>query len=173
LKLAGDLIIKALIYITVIALAIFLIPGATIAGDTMVGQDAAKSGTYQGLSGGSARPVLSLLDMSRFHMSQSYTLSYGSIGGQGQMIGMYMNQIDYEFAKPLHVSFGIAYVHQPQGLFGNRSSAYVGNQLLPSFRVDWRPSKNFRFVLNYQSVSPYQLNYDSPFGRYESIFDDR
>ena len=105
-------------------------------------------------------------------MTQSYSLSYVSGAGQGRMIGMYINQIDYEFAKPLRVSFAIAYLHQPQGLWG-ASTQIGGNKLLPSFRVDWRPSRNFRFILNYETRSQYQSYYNSPFGRYESIFDDR
>jgi hypothetical protein len=105
-------------------------------------------------------------------MTQSYSLSYVSGAGQGRMIGMYINQIDYEFAKPLRVSFAIAYLHQPQGLWG-AGTQIGGNKLLPSFRVDWRPSRNFRFILNYETRSPYQSYYNSPFGRYESIFDDR
>ena len=105
-------------------------------------------------------------------MTQSYSLSYASGVGQGKMIGMYINQIDYEFAKPLRVSFAIAYLHQPQGLWGARTQI-SGNKLLPSFRLDWQPSRNFRFILNYETRSPYQLYSNSPFGRYESIFEDR
>ena len=77
-------------------------------------------------------------------MTQSYSLSYMSGAGQGRMIGMYINQIDYEFAKPLRVSFAIAYLHQPQGLWGARTQI-SGNKLLPSFRLDWQPSRNLPF----------------------------
>jgi hypothetical protein len=145
------------------------------AADTIVKQVAtgtASPTSSTALSSGKPRPVFSLLDPSRLHMTQSYSLSYMSGAGQGKMIGMYINQIDYEFAKPLRVSFAIAYIHQPQGLWGARTQI-SGNKLLPSFRLDWQPSRNFRFILNYETRSPYQLNYGSPFGRYESIFEDR
>ncbi len=139
----------------------------------MVSQNAGSSANASTLSPGSPRPVFSLFDVSRLHMSQSYSLSYFSGGRQGQMIGMYINQIDYEFAKPLHVSFSIAYLHQPQGMFGAQTQSSIGNRLLPGVRLDWRPSKYFRFVMSYQTVSPYEYYYGSPYGRFDSVFDDR
>ena len=142
------------------------------AADTLVKQGTTSSTGSAALSSARPRPIFSLLDPSRLHMTQSYSLSYASGVGQGKMIGMYINQIDYEFAKPLRVSFAIAYLHQPQGLWGARTQI-SGNKLLPSFRLDWQPSRNFRFILNYETRSPYQLYSNSPFGRYESIFEDR
>jgi hypothetical protein len=170
--------IKTSSYILSVAIAVLLLCGAAVAADTFVKQNSAATGGTSGLANASSRPALSLLDLSRFHMSQSYTLSYTSGSGQGQMIGMYINQIDYEFAKPLRMSFAIAYLHQPQGLVGARTQA-SGNKLLPSFRLQWEPSKNFSFILNYETRSPYQQYYNSPmyyeqsFRRTNSIFDNR
>jgi hypothetical protein len=172
LRLAGDLIIKTLLYIASLVVALLLLMNVAFAADTLVKQGTTNSTGLSALSGASPRPAFSLLDPSRLHMTQSYSLSYMSGAGQGKMIGMYINQIDYEFAKPLRISFAIAYLHQPQGLWGARTQI-SGNKLLPSFRLDWRPSRNFRFVLNYETLSPYQFYSNSPFGRYESIFEDR
>jgi hypothetical protein len=172
LRLAGDLIIKTLLYIASLVVALLLLTSVAFAADTLVKQGTTSSTGSSSLSGASARPVFSLLDPSRLHMTQSYSLSYFSGAGQGKMIGMYINQIDYEFAKPLRVSFAIAYLHQPQGLWG-AGTQISGNKLLPSFRLDWQPSRNFRFVLNYETRSPYQMYYNSPYGRYGSIFEDR
>ena len=169
MRLAGDLIIKTLLCIANLVVVLLLLMNVAFAADTLVKQGTTGS---TALSGSRPRPVFSLLDPSRLHMTQSYSLSYMSGAGQGKMIGMYINQIDYEFAKPLRVSFAIAYLHQPQGLWGARTQI-SGNKLLPSFRLDWQPSRNFRFILNYETRSPYQLYSGSPFGRYESIFEDR
>ena len=169
MRLTGDLIIKTLPSIANLVVVLLLLMNVAFAADTLVKQGTTGS---TALSGSRPRPVFSLLDPSRLHMTQSYSLSYMSGAGQGKMIGMYINQIDYEFAKPLRVSFAIAYLHQPQGLWGARTQI-SGNKLLPSFRLDWQPSRNFRFILNYETRSPYQLYSGSPFGRYESIFEDR
>jgi hypothetical protein len=149
-----------------------MLMNVAFATDALVKQGTTGTSGSSVLSGARPRPVFSLLDPSRLHMTQSYSLSYMSGVGQGKMIGMYINQIDYEFAKPLRVSFAVAYLHQPQGLLGARTQI-SGNKLLPSFRLDWQPSRNLRFILNYETRSPYQLYSNSPFGRYESIFEDR
>jgi hypothetical protein len=172
LRLAGDLIIKTLLYIASLAVVLLLLTNVAFAADTLVKQGTTSSTGTSTLSSASPRPIFSLLDPSRLHMTQSYSLSYASGAGQGKMIGMYINQIDYQFAKPLRVSFAIAYLHQPQGLWG-ASTQIGGNKLLPSFRLDWQPSRNLRFILNYETRSPYQLYSNSSFGRYESIFEDR
>lgn len=168
----GDLIIKTLLYIASLAVALLMLMNVAFATDALVKQGTTGTSGSSVLSSARPRPVFSLLDPSRLHMTQSYSLSYMSGVGQGKMIGMYINQIDYEFAKPLRVSFAIAYLHQPQGLWGARTQI-SGNKLLPSFRLDWQPSRNLRFILNYETRSPYQLYSNSPFGRYESIFEDR
>lgn len=159
-------------YMACLTAALLVLVSGVFAADTLVKQGTAATTSSSTLSKASPRPIFSLLDPSRLHMTQTYSLSYMSGGGQGKMIGMYINQIDYEFAKPLKVSFAIAYLHQPQGLWGARTQI-SGNKLLPSFRVDWRPSRHFRLVMNYETRSPYQLFYDSPYGRYDSIFEDR
>jgi hypothetical protein len=151
---------------------LLLLVNVVFAADALVKQGTTSSTGSPALSSARPRPAFSLLDPSRLHVTQSYSLSYMSGAGQGKMIGMFINQIDYEFAKPLRVSFAIAYLHQPQGLWGARTQI-SGNKLLPSFRLDWQPSRNFRFILNYETRSPYQLYSNSPFGRYESIFEDR
>jgi hypothetical protein len=164
-----------LLRIANLVVVLLLLMNVAFAADTLVKQGTTGSTSSTGstaLSAAKPRPAFSLLDPSRLHMTQRYSVSYISGAGQGKMIGMYINQIDYEFAKPLRVSFAVAYLHQPQGLWGARTQI-SGNKLLPSFRVDWQPSRNFRFILNYETRSPYQLHYDSPFGRYESIFEDR
>jgi len=155
-----------------LAVTLLLMMNVAFAADTLVRQGTTSSSGSSALSNASPRPTFSLLDPSRLHMTQSYSLSYVSGAGQGRMIGMYINQIDYEFAKPLRVSFAIAYLHQPQGLWG-AGTQISGNKLLPSFRLDWQPSRNFRFILNYETRSPYQLYSNSSFRRYESIFENR
>jgi hypothetical protein len=161
-----------LLCIASLAVAFLLLINVAFAADTLVKQGTTGSTGSSVLSNTRPGSAFSLLDPSRLHMTQSYSLSYMSGTGQGKMIGMYINQIDYQFAKPLRVSFAIAYVHQPQGLWG-AGTQISGNKLLPSFRLDWQPSRNLRFILNYETRSPYQLYSNSPFGRYESIFDDR
>jgi hypothetical protein len=93
----------------------------------------------------------SLLDPSRLSIHHSYTLSYFSGGGQSGSVGMYMSTIEYQFAQPLSVRVGLGYLHQPLG-FLNSNANPVGNEILPNFQVEWRPSENFHFQVDYLTV---------------------
>lgn len=93
----------------------------------------------------------SLLDPSRFHISNSYSLSYFSGGGQSQSVGLYMSTIDYQLSRPLSLRVGIGYLHQPLG-FLNSNASTVGNEILPNVRLDYRPSENFHFMVDYMTI---------------------
>ncbi|MFQ6092817.1 MAG: hypothetical protein ACE5OR_09070 [bacterium] len=89
------------------------------------------------LSGG-----LSLLDPSRFSMSQSYSISFSSSGGKGTAVGLYMNTMKYQFSEPLSLTVHVGYLHQPftKGSFGRTMSK---GAFLSGFELMYRPSKNF------------------------------
>ena len=96
----------------------------------------------------------SLLDPSRFKMSQSYTMSYFSGSGYSGSIGLYMNTIEYRLWQPLTVRVGLGYLHQPLGFLSNsgaRSELDEG-RLLPNFSLLYRPSNRFQLLIDYRTV---------------------
>lgn len=93
----------------------------------------------------------SLLDPSRLHISNSYSLSYFSGGGQSQSVGLYMSTVDYQLSRPLSLRVGIGYLHQPLG-FLNSNTSTVGNEILPNVRLDYRPSESFHFMVDYRTI---------------------
>ena len=96
----------------------------------------------------------SLLDPSRFKMSQSYTMSYFSGSGSSGSVGLYMNTIEYRLSDPLTVRVGLAYLHQPLGFLSN-SGARSGldeGRLLPNFSLLYRPSNRFQLLIDYRTV---------------------
>lgn len=113
----------------------------------------------------SLNSAFSLFDPSRLHMHHSYSIGFFSGGGESRTIAMYLNQIEYQFAKPLRLSVELAYLHQPQTLFGANGSSAVGNRLLPSFHLLWEPSRNFQMLVSYQSLAPHLLYDRSPYWR--------
>ncbi len=113
----------------------------------------------------------SLFDPSRLRIRHSYSVSVFSGGGQSQTIAAYLNQIDYQFAKPLRLSIGLAYLHQPQGLIGASTNRALNNRILPSFQLIWEPSKNFNVGISYETYAPGLYYPRSSFGRYQSLFD--
>ena len=133
---------------TICYIFIVIITMTTIvqAGETLVTKkteiNSSKTDLGTGFSSGGVKDVFSLINPERFSMSHSYAINY-STGNQGeQMIAMYLNKIDYQIAKQLKLSVAIAWMHSPQTALGISSNT-IGSEILPSFRLDWKPSKNF------------------------------
>ncbi len=95
---------------------------------------------------------LSLFDPSRLTMKQSYSFGYYSGGGTDGSIGYYLNSIEYAFSNPLKIRVDLGYLHSPTNVFSGTSSGLNSGVFIPGFAIDWRPSKNFNFRLDYRHV---------------------
>lgn len=94
----------------------------------------------------------SLFDPSRLTVRQSYSLGYYSGGGRSGSIGYYLNSIEYVFSNPLRIRVDLGYLHSPTGMFSGGSSTLNSGAFVPGLAVDWRPSKNILFRLDYRHV---------------------
>lgn len=101
-----------------------------------------------------------LLDPSRLTMNQSYSLSYFSGPAGGQSVGMYMNSIGYQIARPLYLQVDIALAHDPGALI-NGGSATAGARVLPNFSLRYTPSSNFNLMIDVRTMPSY-----SPYAGY-------
>jgi len=106
-----------------------------------------------------SRSIFSLFEPSRFQMHQSYSVAFMSGNGGSQSIAMYLNTIDYKLADPLMLQVDLAYVHQPQTLFGAEGTSGLNGKILPSFRLLWEPSKDFHMAISYERRSAYYNPY--------------
>ncbi len=161
-----------------LACMVFVFAVVSASGETLMDQNSRSTvGNQSGVSVGGASTPFSLFDPSRLRMNHTYSVNFFSAGGQTQSIAMYMNQIDYQFAKPLRIQIGLAYIHQPQSWFGASASSTLNNKILPSFRLFWEPSRNFHVSVGYEQWAPglmgsnYSYYNRSPYGRYGSIFE--
>ncbi|MBF0429861.1 MAG: hypothetical protein HQK83_01170 [Fibrobacteria bacterium] len=115
----------------------------------------------------------SLLDPSRFNMSQSYstTMSYG--GGSSHSYGMYLNTISYQLFNPLVLSVDLG-LYTPFFSTGSysQSSAWsqqnkLANFVLPRVSLDYKPTKNTHISLHYINMNDackaYGCYYNSPY----------
>lgn len=100
-----------------------------------------------------------LLDPSKFHMSQSYSLSFFSYGKAMLNQGLYLNTMSYRFSDPLWMQVQIGYLHQPFGQSASMMSSN-GKLFLHRASVVYTPSEKFTVVFDYQSMpvmfSPYR-----------------
>jgi hypothetical protein len=97
---------------------------------------------------------ISLFDPSRLTMKQSYSFGYYSGAGTNGSIGYYLNSIEYAFSSPLKIRVDLGYLHSPTNLLSGTSSGLNSGVFIPGFAIDWRPSKNFNFRLDYRHVPP-------------------
>ena len=109
-----------------------------------------------------------LLDPGRFSMHQSYSMSYWSNGREGDMTGLYLNRLQYDFSIPLSLQVDIGLFHKPMALFNGGKGEAPGaeNQTLtiPRVGLTYQPSKNIFMAFEYFSVPAGYSNAASSFG---------
>ena len=109
-----------------------------------------------------------LLDPGRFSMQQSYSMSYWSNGREGDMTGLYLNRLRYDFSIPLSLQVDIGLFHKPMALFsgGKSETPGVENQTItiPRVGLTYQPSKNIFMAFEYFSVPAGYSHAASPFG---------
>ncbi len=112
------------------------------------------------------RPSLPLIDLSRLHMTQSYTMSFVSGSFGSGMQGLYQNTLSYQLANPLRLTLNMGILHDPSALVGN-SQFSNSMRFLPSGWLDWRPSENFRMVVGFETIPAGYYNGYYGSGRYD------
>ena len=106
---------------------------------------------------------LGLLDPERFHMSQSYSMSFASDGKYSSSAGMYLNTMTYQFSMPISMRLQVGYTHDPSVLFAGSGDAMGDGRLfIPNFDIIIRPMKHMTIQLHYgmapaqQQLFPFQ-----------------
>ena len=107
----------------------------------------------------------SLLDPDRFTMRQQSVVSYSSSGSYGSnLIGMYINTMEYRFNMPLTMRLKVAYRNNMGNLlgsnasFGGRTNTQNGNLFIPSFDMVYKPWKNTTISFHYRDYSGMSSN---------------
>ena len=117
---------------------------------------------------------MSLLDPERFTMKQSYMMNFSSTGGNGGLMGMYLNTMEYRFNAPLVMRLQVAYQTQTGIVFGNKdgynglNNLNQGRLFVPAFDLIYKPFKNTTFGFSYRDYSGMANQYNpySPFSGY-------
>ncbi len=96
------------------------------------------------------------LDPSRLDISQSYTMSYMSMGGQGISQGVYLNTMTYHFKLPMTLSFQWGMAHQP--FAGSNEAPFLkSGPFISGAQFRYQPTKNTVLEFEY-SQNPYGYN---------------
>ncbi len=122
----------------------------------------------------------SLLDPERFTMKNQYVMSYSSNNMSGNnLMGMYINTMEYRFKCPLIMRVKTAYQTQTGHLFGSKGidsklGLDQGRVYVPAVDLIYQPTKNTTISFHYRDYSS-SYGYNgmsgygfSPYSRYRS-----
>jgi len=98
-----------------------------------------------------------LLRSPRFRMTQSYSLSFFSTGGQAFNQGMYLNSMSYQISDPLLAQIQIGYLHQPLGAWGNSAQA-GGRMFMRSASLQYQPSDRMHIRFDYETIPAFSIS---------------
>ncbi len=101
----------------------------------------------------------------RFHMQQSLSMSYQSIGGQGLSLGTYTNSMSYEFTDNLMARADVSMSYSPSNSFANfgQGRNNLSSLYLSRAQLDYKPWQNVLIQFQYRQ---------NPFGYlYSPYFD--
>jgi hypothetical protein len=100
------------------------------------------------------------IDMSRFSMSHSYSMSYMSMGRQGVTQGLYLNTMSYQFSIPLTVSLQLGMAHNPFGGVGDNGTASIlqNGMFVSGAQLKYKPTENTTIQFGFQNM-PYSNSY--------------
>ncbi len=106
-------------------------------------------------AGKSALGILGL-DPSRLDISQSYSMSYMSMGGRGISQGVYLNTMTYHFKLPMTLSFQWGMAHQP--FAGSNEAPFLkSGPFISGAQFKYKPTTNTVIEFEY-SQNPYGYN---------------
>ena len=90
-----------------------------------------------------------LIDLSKLHWSNSYSLSYVSGGGYSGSVGVLNTSMFYEFSPKLSLMLNVGIAHNAGSVWGDGNS---DASILPGFMLDYHPSDKFRMSIGMQTV---------------------
>ncbi|OGJ87433.1 MAG: hypothetical protein A2268_14895 [Candidatus Raymondbacteria bacterium RifOxyA12_full_50_37] len=115
-----------------------------------------------------------LLDASHLTMHQSYTMSYASNGTQGDMTGLYLNRLQYQFSVPVTLQVDVGLFHKPLALAGKESGFGTGGQdavlTVPRIGLFYKASENLFMSFEYINIPAGYSSMFMPYGAGYGMF---
>ncbi len=121
-----------------------------------------------GTAGESSSLFLGWFDPEKFHMSHSFSLSYGTFGSQGMSLGTYTNSMTYQFSDKLDARADVSMMYSPNASFASSSFGKNGRGnnfssiFLSNAELNYRPWQNVQFRVQFRQM-PYYNPYYSPY----------
>jgi hypothetical protein len=106
------------------------------------------------------------LDPTKFSMSQSYSLSFNSVGGNSFSQGLYLNTMKYQLSNPITMYLQIGFLNQPLGRVGLKSP-YDNKLFVSGAGFEYKPSETFKLQFEFSQTpgTLYNSSYYNSFYR--------
>jgi len=111
--------------------------------------------------------LFGFLESPNFNMKQSYSMSYSTFGGQGLALGVYTNNMSYQFSKNLNVELEASVVNAPYSTLGKSFQNSLNGIYLSRAAVNYQPWKDVSISFQYSRL-PYYYSPYSYMGGYGS-----
>lgn len=98
--------------------------------------------------------LFGLLDPSKMHMHHSFSMSYGTMGGNGLMLGSYMNTMLYQITDNLKLRTNLGIMTSPYHTFGAQSPLNKP-QFFGGAQLDYKINDNMNVMLRIDSAPYY------------------
>ncbi len=103
--------------------------------------------------------LFGFLNSPNFNMKQSYSMSYSTFGGQGMALGVYTNNMSYQFSKNLNVELEASVVNSPYSTFGKSFQNSINGFYLNRAAVNYQPWKDVSISFQYSRLPYYYSPY--------------
>jgi len=151
----------------ILLLSVLLAFGVTAIVEAQLREDLSRTGDYTGAvikssSSQSSSGLNGLLSSINMEMGHSYSMSFGSVGGQFQNLNAYTNHMMFDFSENLTGYVDVSLLHSPFGnSFMNTANNSLGAQvIIDRAQLDYQISPNTSLSIQF-SQRPY---HHSPYG---------
>lgn len=111
--------------------------------------------------------LLGFINPQNFQMNHSVSMSYTSFGNQGVALGVYTNNMSYQFSDNLNIEADVSFVNSPYSSFGDEHAKQLNGIYLSRAQLNYRPSDNTFITLQYNHLpTGYGYGRLSPFNSY-------
>ena len=109
----------------------------------------------------------SLFDMSRIHVSHSFSMNYSSTGTSSAFVNEYVAGINYRISNPMNLKLELGMSYTPYSTFSIPGEEQKTSVYLKSATFDYKPNNTFHLQIGYNNYQPNDLLFNSfnkPFG---------
>jgi hypothetical protein len=117
------------------------------------GREPVKQNVSDNIVQQSGPSILGFIDLNKFSMQHSFSMSYNNFGEQSLGLTSYTNSIRYQIAKPLSLRADISMQYSPFNSLPQAFKNDLNKVFLERAQLDYSPSDDLRISLQYRNYN--------------------